>query len=331
MKYVMYLEIHRSIVKTTQAPAAIETGSQSRAKVLINRVDPDSGERKDHLPSEASTVGTQVEEKHYAFILRKIVRENELKNEGEIEITSQFLWSLLKRLLSHYPYHLFRGSPTIIRSPYEPFIMNWEKLEQAAKEVPKDETDKQCRSDLGLLLLSIRSGSGDLKLDKYFKTRAANIERSTVTFESLWTIFPPGSLIYGKPFLGEDAVLVVQDNTGTWPSQSEDQDWSLLCWIYDWGGKSFKRLCLEVTFQSFDGQKPITALPYYPLELVKDRDTLTAKLVERGREFRQYCLLKQGQRMFSYSGEAIFDKKGFSGVQIDDEKVSLPDIFEKIS
>lgn len=306
----------------TQPLQGTETGPQPRARILINRVDPVSGERKDQLPGEASAEVSQVEEKYYAFILRKVVYASEEDNQGEIEITSRPLWNLLRELLNHYPYHYFRGRPTTIRSPYEPFVLNWDKLEQAAKQSPKDDEDKQCQSDLELLLHTIANGSGDTKLDKYFRTRASNIEQRSVTFESLWTIFPPGPLVYGKSFQGEDEVFIVNDNATAWPKKREGQIWVLLCWAYDWTGKAFKRLCLRVSFESFDGQKPITALLYYPFKLVKDRDAPERKLIKRGERFRELCLLKQGSQMFDYSGEAIFDKKGFSGVQGDDEKAS---------
>ncbi|KAL9105307.1 MAG: hypothetical protein Q9227_009502 [Pyrenula ochraceoflavens] len=314
------VEMPNGKIDGVETQATPETNQQSRAKILISRVDPESGERKDQLPNEISNVVSKIEEKHYAFILRKIVYDNEEDNGSEIEITSQALWNLLKGLLGHYPYHYFRGPPTIIKSPFEPFVLNWDELEEAAKEEPRDDLDRQRRSDLHLLLETIANGSGDTKLDKYFRSRHANIEQKIVTFETLWTIFPPGSLIYGKPFQDQHEVLLVQDNTRTWPSRRDGQNWYLLCWTYDWNGEAFKRSCLRITFEKFDGQKAIVALPYYPFKFAEDREHVESELIERGKRFKQFCLLEQGHRMFDYSGEAIFDKKGFSGIQSDDEK-----------
>ena len=79
-----------------------------------------------------------------------------------------------------------------------------------------DGKDEQARLDLGLLLDTLSSGSGDQKLDKYLKVRESSKEQK-MTFESLWTIFPPGTLVYGKVFQGQDQIFIVQGNVRPWP------------------------------------------------------------------------------------------------------------------
>ena len=303
-----------------------ETGPTSRARILVNRVDPATGERKDQLPGNTVPEVSKVQDTSHAFLLRKYVdagtRED---NEGELEIVSRDLWNLLKKLLSHYPYHTLQGDPATIESPYEAFILNWDKLEKAAKESPVDEKDKQARLDLKLLLDTISSGSGDPKLDKYFKVRESNREQRSVTFESLWTLFPPGALVYGKPFLGQDQVFIVQDNLRPWPLIGrKSSTWALQCWTYDWDGKTFKRTALRLDFESFEGLKPITSLPFYPLDHHQQPEILKKRLVERGKKYRKFCIAKQGSRMFDYKGDVVLGKKGFSGITGDDDEVSLP-------
>lgn len=301
-------------------------------EIVINRSDPGSGERKDYIlsdPSSDPSPGTQVTDTSHAFTLRKEVFENADNNNGEINIINPHLWDLLKGLLGHFPLHIFQGPPVTLQSPYEPLILYWEKLQQAAKETPKNENDKQARADLKLLLDTISSSSGDPKLDKYFKTQDSNKEQKSVTFETLWTIFPPGSLVYGQPFQGQDQVLIVQDNSRPWPyyphnSARENAIWGLFCWTYDWDGKMFRRLSLRLEFEYFDGHKPITALSYYPFELNEKRADIKGNLIKQGVKYRQFCTATQGSRMFDYRGEAIFLKKGFSGIQRDDDKVGLP-------
>ena len=314
-----------SILTLVKLPA----DSASRAKILVNRTDPESGERRDQPPSDLLPAIPREKDTSYAFTLRKNVFEDGNENSGEIEINNEGLWELLKELLSHHPYHIFQKSPVTLYSPYEALIFEWEKLEQATKEEHKDNIDKQARSDLRLLLDTIASGSGDPKLDKYFKARESNKEQKSVTFETLWTIFPPGTLIYGKPFQGQDQVFIVQDNIRPWPHSQTSRSrrdyvvWSFLCWTYDWNGKTFRRLSLKLEIEQFYGHKPISSLPYYPLHLNENHEAIKKCLIRRGAEYRGYCTAKQGVRMFEYSGDAIFDKKGFSGVQSDDDNVSL--------
>lgn len=254
--------------------------------------------------------------------------EDAVDNSGEIDIINPDLWNLLRELLRHYPYHIFDGPPATLFSPYEPLILNWSKLEQAVGETPKDDNDKRARSDLSFLLNTVSSSSGDPKLDKYFKTRDANREQKSVTFETLWTIFSPGSSVYGQPFQGQHQVFIVQDNTRSWPyvqpSQLADQSsWNLLCWTYDWDGDNFRRMCLRLDFEIFAGQKPITSLPYYPFELNEQRAEIQTQLIQQGKRYREICSAAPGRRMFEYNGHAIFIKKGFSGAQADDNKVCL--------
>jgi len=316
-------------VNIIKPPEDKEISPKSRAKILVNRTDPQTGERKDQLFNDSSPTTSQATDTSYAFTLRKNVYENAEENEGEIDIADRDLWELLKGLLGHYPYHIFQGPPVTLNSPYEPLILYWEKLEQATKEKPKNDNDKQARLDLKLLLDIIASASGDLKLDKYFKIRDSNKEQKSVTFETLWTLFPPGALVYGKPFQGQDQVFIVQDCIRPWPYfrrglPREQASWILLCWTYDWDGKMFKRMSLKLEFEHFDGHKPITSLPYYPFELNEQHALIKDRLIEQGVKYRQFCTATQGSRMFEYSGEAIFVKKGFSGVQGDDDKVGLP-------
>lgn len=309
------------------APGEKEAGPKSRAKIVINRIDPATGERKDQLPSETNTEVSKDQDKSHAFLLRKNVDANNRDdNAGELEIISRDLWNLLKKLLSDYPYHYFQGDRAVtFTSPYEPFILHWTRLEKAAKESPGDEKDNQARLDLRLLLDTIASGSGDTKLDKYFKARESNIQQRCVTFESLWTLFPPGTLVYGKPFQGQDQIFIVKDNLQPWPPVGRKIiTWTLECWTYDWNGKSFKRMGLQLEFEKFEGTKPITELPFYPLDYHQQPEDLKKRLVERGAKYKKVCTLKQGSRMFDYKGDAVFGKKGFSGLTGDNDEVSLP-------
>lgn len=329
MSRLLQSSINRG-VNIIQSSKEKEIGPKSRAKIIISRADPRTGGREDSLLHDPSPTTSPLRDTSHAFTLRKnlyaMIAE---KNNGEIDIINPDLWDLLKGLLGHYPYHIFQGPPVTLESPYVPLVRYWEKLEQASEGKPKNDNDKQARSDLKLLLDTISTSSGDLKLDKYFKTRHFNEEQKAVTFESLWTIFTPGSLVYGKVFQEEDQVFIVLDSVMSWPNFQdhvlrEKTFWKLSCWTYDWDGKKFKRRCLDLKFEHFDGHKPITSLPYYPFELNKQHAAIRNNLIEQGRKYKEFCTAIQGSRLFEYVGEAIFVQKGFSGVQGDNNQVSLP-------
>lgn len=310
----------------------IEESSDARVKIVITFRDPETNEPvvKDSKPQKA---GDEDKDKDkYAFILKKTVYEkNSLyKPSSEIDIKNMELWSLLKKHLGHYPYHIFRDLPVIIYSPFEPIVLHFDRLKEVAEDAKRaeDEEERKAGEDLELLLNTISSGSsGDEQLDKYFKMRPGYKKQSpeTIQFEDLWTVFTPGMLVYGKPFQDQDQVFVVKDNNATWPWREDSRrggpkllPWELEAWSYDWNSGSFSRTQYKLKFEEFDGHKPLTSLPFYPFNLHGDYEAVRTKLIERGRRFREICEANKNSRLFVYRGKTIMEKKGFLGASQDE-------------
>ncbi|KAJ5902309.1 P-loop containing nucleoside triphosphate hydrolase protein [Penicillium taxi] len=290
---------------------------KSRVKLLKMVNNPDTGEREE-VESDTPQSNTETDS-DIAFVLKKTVPKkfSDSNDMSEIDIINLDLWELLQQHLGGYPYHVFRGSPVTLFSPYEAIVFEWDVLRAASVEEPKNEKDKQARDDLKLLLNHISNGSsGDSKLDKYFKERKTILEHQRIQFCDLWTIFPPGSLIYGKPFQNQHQVFIVQDNIVTWPEEDDNQlrshPWKLSCWTYDWTGAQFERTPFMIVFEQYDGYKPLAALPYYPFEHHPEYNHVKEELIERGREFQKLCSAEGSPRLFDYKGDTILERKGFS-------------------
>ncbi|KAK3329966.1 hypothetical protein B0H66DRAFT_508811 [Apodospora peruviana] len=311
-----------------------ESKPEPRIKVVVSKKDPDTGEVVEEDSKPPTSKVEPQDNSQYALVLRKYVFEvdymaNPMQSRAEIDITNPNLWNLLKEKLGDYPYHLFRDAPVTLDSPYEPIVFRFDELlAEAAPTLPQDEseTQKQAREDLKLLLETISGGSsGDEKLDKYFKMRHKykSTKPETIQFEDLWTIFPPGQLVYGRPFQNQHQVFIVKDNRGSWPSQDRRgrgfASWELDVWSYDWKDGSFCRTDFTLRFEDFDGHLPLISLPYFPFELHPDYEVVRTELVERGKLFRQVCKAKDGSRLFEYRGKAISEKKGLSGMKFDEE------------
>ncbi|KAI0897170.1 P-loop containing nucleoside triphosphate hydrolase protein [Annulohypoxylon nitens] len=95
--------------------------------------------------------------------------------------------------------------------------------------------------------------------------------------------------------------------------------WQLRCWTYDWTGEKFERTSFVLPFECFEGHRPITSLRYYPFDLSKHK-LIKSKLIERGKIFRRFCIAKEGSQLFEYEGDAIFGKKGFTGLDDNDTR-----------
>lgn len=249
-----------------------------RAKVVISRWDPKTDIRTDHDLSELVDLDHQ--DGHgsrpnydYAFLLRKVISGDDA--ESELEIVGKELHDLLQEKLMHHPYHMILGDT--MSAPFEPLIQNWDKLERVASKPGKDEKDQIARSDLKLLLDTIKDGA-DSRLDDYFKIRDSLKASKSITYDTLWTIFPPGTLVYSAPFLKLDQIFIVHDNRRTWPMSSgsrssKTSSWSLKCWTYDWNGTAFQRYGIDLFIEEFSGAKPISSLAVHPMDdhAVEDR------------------------------------------------------------
>ncbi|KAH6697478.1 hypothetical protein F5X68DRAFT_257633 [Plectosphaerella plurivora] len=306
-------------------------GPTSRVKIVVTKRDPETGEPVEEKSKVTKSKDEeQIDRDKFAFILRKNIYENKFSpyqtpNGSEIDILSKDLWSLLKQHLGHYPYHIFREDPVTLASPYEHIVFHFDELNVEADKASEDEEKKLARTDLKLLLDTIRTSSGDEKLDKYFKIRP-NYKKpnpNTIQFDDLWTVFPPGTLVYGRPFQNQHQVFVVKDNQSPWPwagqGYREHQTWKLDVWSYDWKDRCFSRTLFTLVFEQFDGHLPLTSLPFYPFDLHPERDEVRKELIDRGKEFRGICSSDNNSRLFDYRGNSILENKGFSGMKHDDE------------
>lgn len=260
-------------------------------------------------------------------------------NDSEIEIISLGLWNLLKTHLGHALYHTFRGdTPRTLYSPYDDLVYCFDELQEIAEQEPTTiHEDNQARQDLSKLLEVISGGSsGDMNLDRYFKERPSYKEvmlegkrkPREIHFVNLWTVFQPGMLVYGKPFQNQDQLFLVRDNPRLWPSQEKGRDydpWTLWAWSYDWKDGRFVRNDVILVFEEFEGRRPLSSLPYAPLDALEDSKAKTIKeqLIKRGKMFREICECKDDERLFKYTGKAIPEKKGFSGMKIDGDEVGI--------
>ena len=290
---------------------------RSRVKIVINKVDPDSNSnnRKDFEVSDGVDInnGKSKDENQHAILLRMFSTSN-VSDGSEVEILGWELRRLLKRLLRHIPDHTFLGDTVSFVSPFEHLVFNWDLLDAESRVEVGDKDDQRGHDDLRLLLDTLRANSGDEKLDNYFKLRESLKSSQSITFDNLWTIFPPGTLVYSRVFLKQDQIFLVDDNLCCWPEYNERRKhtrWDLRCWTYDWDGKFFQRRRIGLEIEYFEGARPISSLSVHPLKFNDSQEKVEQNLLRRGAIFRKYCATLNGNKMFRYRGRCIVDKTGF--------------------
>lgn len=272
---------------------------------------------------------------------------------SEVEIGSFELRNLLHVELAHDPrFHSpsdsLKNSITLT-SPFEPLVHNWERLEalaitpddSAARKslqrridrgvvensrhesalvvLADEEKRKKAFADLAALLHQVRTTP---ELKPYFPAMEVQRQSQSIQFDYLWTIFRPGELVYSTVFMRKDQIFIVKECEAHFIKQSDsgkERDakkfWFLVCWTYDWNGRTFNRVPITFKFEEFQGARVINTLHCHPLRDhnadTVEPERLTKDLIRRGKRFRDLCTRQSGSQMFNYKGYALSHGTGF--------------------
>lgn len=298
----------------------------SRYRVVINQLDSKTGEYKDTLSQKSEEDGKA----GTAFTYRKRLRqkrqrdgEQVLKASGsEVEIHSRPLQAMLEKITRRYQE---QGLVKVMHSPFRNFLYSWDAATEEAERTDFDSGSnqdeiKQARADLKELMKMISTSSGDEALDEYFKIRDTLRADNTITFDALWTLFPPGSLVVSTPFLEMPQVFFVQrsfvERRFQYYSETVTVTFYLIVYGYDWDGTCFNRVAFNFKIPEFPDRKEIFDLPIYPMAQHQSRDEgdkgadavekLKTTLVARGKKYRDYCIAERGKQTFQYKGQACY-------------------------
>lgn len=288
-------------------------------------------------------------------------------DHSEAQVVGIELQDLLKVMLAHDPRLHFssdgsKNDVTLI-SPFEPLLHIWSKLEKLVEtdidstewtevrggfeklfktsrnreaKSPLEKTDdrlRKAKKDLTTLLEHIRATQ---EVSSYFTGLDTSKTSETVQFEYLWTLFPPGELVYSTVFMKQPQIFIVKESVSYIDYENErDREkeqkrlWHLDCWSYDWDGTEFNRVPVTFKFEDFQGSRKINTLPCYPLKFRNegsdpDNKKLKEKLIGRGKLYWNYCTKKAGKQMFDYKGDAISHGSGFQRLKNPSGQVYSP-------
>ena len=275
-------------------------------------------------------------------------------DHSETRIECRELEALLHIALEHSPdFHYADdelGNGITMSSPFEPLVHNWAKLNGLAfgeesneyvKElaqrltcaVPQMDIDMVERNPHRKALQILADKSNLQKATKYLAMLLTQVKRApeltscfeslekqykahSIEFKYLWTIFPPGELVYSSVFMGRPQIFVVRDKLGermvaSEGGRDEKAIWLLLCWSYDWNGTAFNRVPVILGFEEFESNRVINTLPHYPFRFHTSRDSIKEILFKRGKRFHDLCTRSPGSQMLHYDGKAIVHGEGF--------------------
>jgi len=291
------------------------------------------------------------------------VSEKGRYTSSEFTIHARELRVLLRTVLADCPgLHLAPHSPIKFESPFVPLIHNWNRLTALAAEdlaadkespeiaefrsrIVKSADFDQAREQLKLLLDSLRLTP---ELNVYLASLEAQNNERTIQFDQLWTIFPPGEVVYSTVFMDEPQLFVVKES-GPRPSQGKNKNiknlrremdelldgfkgrlldaltnepnasrpqsrWSMVAWTYDWNGTSFERVPVRFTFDSFTGNRAISTLHCHPLRFHEGEHTGAGGGTDSSVAALKEMLVDRGRRFkevcVKEKGSQMFDYDG---------------------
>lgn len=211
-----------------------------------------------------------------------------------IVIQSPLLKQVLHDVLKDYPGVTVTLARLTFMAPFKPFVHRWEQL-TAALEGDYDETTKAHLKLLHNVLLE--------ELKDVISATKDYIKNRVITYEHIWTIFQPGTIVYasryGKP-------VAVRLNEGQFTNhQKYGHCYLLKCDRLEWDGSKFGYDNSQHIIFPFTGTLAITDLEAFPLVYLTEKEAITAALIARGRIFERMA----GYHYKAYRGQAIEQKE----------------------
>lgn len=155
------------------------------------------------------------------------------------------------------------------------------------------------------------------------------LEAGIITFEYLWALFKPNTILYSSTYGDEELprafkAIYSKENA----SFMKGKWYSIEARYLDYDGKTFGMATVHGEVPSFSGARKISSLPCYPLKYHKDVENAKTELIERGKKF----VALQGMNYKTYAG-MTFVKKEDKVLKVDvNGRIMIdPAIFRRIN
>lgn len=132
------------------------------------------------------------------------------------------------------------------------------------------------------------------------------LEAGIISFEYMWALFKPNTICYATAYGDEDEPRAFKISYS-----QEVQDilrgtfYSVEGRSLEYNGKQFGMASITEEIRQFSGTRRIDTLSCYPITYHKQRDRVTAHLIERGKKF----ITLQGMNYKTYAGMAYVKKE----------------------
>ncbi|KAL8703254.1 MAG: hypothetical protein Q9201_003560 [Fulgogasparrea decipioides] len=304
-----------------------ESSSRGQKIVMIwddNEMEyiPEPPKTKDDETTQAKADPATEKEVLFKFIEYYRGTLGRVYESSRIDVYSKELIRILQESLGPYG-DKFADEPEVsLQSPYQSIIYSWDKLLKRTAAPgrsedpdlkPESERARESREGLAELLEYIRTSR---ELKDYFKNRNTDVAKQVVSYEYLWTLFPPATKVVASPFMGTQQLFLVDsiDKFGG-TRDNDEQYWVVTCICLDFD-TGFNRRVVYFRLKKFEDMKPITALDCYPTKFMEREADLLKSCEEQGKKFKTFCFaLKGAAKLFSYCGRVTSSGIGLNMAQ----------------
>jgi len=245
----------------------------------------------------------------YAILVRNKKVFGDSRKSMEIDsivIQSPMIKKALGEVLKDYPGVTTTLERLTFQADFKPFVHRWEEFTRVLNE----EEDEETKSHIKLLHTTLEK-----ELKETLAAKHDFIANKVITFDHLWTLYPPGCTVYTVQYARDCALKLT---SGAYGSTQSGRVFSLNCQQIEWDGSKFGALNVSVQIPGFGGTKAITKLEAFPIIHHPNQRAVEEALFARGKIFERL----HGHHFKSYQGIAYMRTScGTARVQIDSRVV----------
>jgi hypothetical protein len=253
----------------------------------------------DKEPQDVADAAENEKTAQHAFITRLQKAEDSRKKYQihSIIVQSPYLKKALAEILDDYPGIHCGLTRLEFDAPFKPFVHRWPQLlEYKARK----DLDAATSEHIELLHDVLRKELGDVivTLEDY-------VSHGVVTFDHLWTIYQPGSIIYSNSHRGTHTAYRLR--SGQYNSTMQGKCYQLTCEAIEWDGSHFGRCVENIRVWEFLGTLSILRLKVFPLSIHPQIEEVKKLLINRGKKYEKLA----GSHYRQYDGFAVsWDRLG---------------------
>ena len=230
----------------------------------------------------------------HALIIR--YKESKLRSQKKalhlstIEVLSPYLKGVLRQIFKNYPGEAIDGEEISFDAPFHPFFHQWPTLISAYEKSRKDEG---ARSEELEALIDVLQD----EFEEPMRDACSLVKNGNMTFEHLWTLYPPGVPVLGN-IKGEDHCFLVNGAKYLMGEIVPTLALEMISLDYDGSRHGWSKT--PVFVEAFAGSVKISSLPAVPLCFHQGSDSILKRLHNRGAV--AIDLIKESPAYKSYDG-----------------------------